>query len=70
MTSEVELKEIRSLLLKLNKKVDGLNDLVEERLIGSEEPTQEDVAAIKEYEAAKKNGKLTLVPLDDLAKGI
>ena len=27
---------------------------------GSEEPTQEDVAAIEEYEAAKKNGKLTL----------
>jgi hypothetical protein len=70
MTSEVELKEIRSLLLKLNKKVDGLNDLVEERLIGSEEPTPEDVVAIKEYEAAKKKGKLTLVPLDDLAKGI
>ncbi len=48
--------------MKLNKKVDGLNDLLEERLIGFEEPTQEDVAAIKEYEAAKKNGRLTLVP--------
>jgi hypothetical protein len=70
MTYEVELKEIRSLLLKLNKKVDGLNDLVEERLIGSEEPTQEDVDSIKEYEAGKKNGKLTLVPLGDLSKGI
>jgi hypothetical protein len=70
MTSEVELKEIKSLLLKLNKKVDGLNDLVEERLIGYEEPTQEDVAAIKDYETAKKNGRLTLVPLSDLTKGI
>jgi hypothetical protein len=70
MTSEVELREIKSLLLKLNKKVDGLNDLVEERLIGYEEPRQEDVAVIKEYEAAKKNGKLTLVPLSDLIKGI
>ena len=69
MTSEVELKEIRSLLLKLNKKVDGLNDLVEERLIGLEEPTPEDVAAIKKYETAKKTGKLTLVPLGDLTKG-
>jgi hypothetical protein len=66
MTSEAELKEIRSLLLKLNQKVDGLNELVEERLIGYEEPTKEDVKAIKEYEAAKKNGKLTLVPLSDL----
>jgi len=70
MTSEVELKEIRRLLQKLNRKVDGLNDLVEERLIGYEEPTKEDVQAIKEYEAAKKNGKLTLVPLSELAKGI
>ncbi len=69
MTSEAELKEIRSLLLKLNKKVDGLNDLVEERLIGYEEPTKEDVKAIKEYEASKKSRKLTLVPLSDLTKG-
>ena len=69
MTSEAELKEIRSLLLKLNRKVDGLNELVEGRLIGFEEPTQEDIEAIREYETAKKNGKLTLVPLSDLLKG-
>jgi len=69
MTSEAELKEIRSLLLKLNQKVDGLNELVEERLIGYEEPTKEDAKAIAEYEAAKKRGKLTLVPLSDLTKG-
>jgi hypothetical protein len=69
MTSEAELKEIRSLLLKLNQKVDGLNELVEERLIGNEEPTEEDVEAVRKYEAAKKKGKLTLVPLRDLAKG-
>jgi hypothetical protein len=68
MTSEAELKEIRSLLLKLNRKVDGLNELVEERLIGCEDPTEEDVAAIKEYETAKKNEKLTMVPLKDLVK--
>ena len=52
MTSE-KLKEIKSLLLKLSQKVDGLNELVEERLIGCEDPTEEDVQAIKEYEAAK-----------------
>jgi hypothetical protein len=69
MTSEAELKEIRSLLLKLNQKVDGLNDLVEERLVGYEEPTKEDVKATKEYEVSKKSGKLTLVPLSDLTKG-
>jgi hypothetical protein len=69
MVTEVELKEIRSLLLELSKKVDGLNELVEERLLGCEEPTEEDVKAIKEYEAAKKKRKLTLIPLKDLAKG-
>jgi hypothetical protein len=70
MTSEAELKEIRSLLLKLNKKVDGLNELIGEKLIGYEEPRAEDVEAIREHEAAKKNGKLCLVPLSELAKGI
>jgi hypothetical protein len=55
--------------LKLNRKVDGLNELVEERLIGNEEPTEEDVEAVRKYEAAKKKGKLTLVPLRDVAKG-
>ena len=55
MTSEVELNEIRA-LLKLSNKVDGLNDLVEE-LIGYEDPTQEDVAAIKEYKVCEENWK-------------
>jgi len=70
MASEAELKEIKSLLQKIDRKVDGLNVLVKERLIGFEEPTHKDVEAIREYEAAKKNGKLTLVPLSDLLKGI
>ncbi len=69
MTSEAELKEIRSLLVELNKKVQGLNELVEDRLIGYEKPTKEDVKAIEEYEAAKKNKKLTLEPLSELTKG-
>ena len=69
MTSEAELKEIRSLLMKLNQKVEGLNELVEERLIGCEEPTEEDLEAIREYESAKKTRKLVLVPLADLTKG-
>lgn len=69
MTSEVELKEIRNLLVQLNKKVEGLNELVEERLIGCEKPTAEDIQAIEEYEAAKKNKKLSLEPLSELTKG-
>jgi hypothetical protein len=58
MTSEANLEEIRSLLLKLNQKVDGLNKLVEERLIGYEEPTSDDIKAIREYENTKKKGKI------------
>ena len=69
MASETDLKEIRSLLLELNRKVKGLNELVEERLIGYEEPTKEDLEAIEEYETAKKNKKLHLEPLSELAKG-
>ena len=69
MTSEAELKEIRSLLSELNKKVQGLNELVEERLIGFEEPTKEDVKAIEEYESTKRNKKLHLEPLTELTKG-
>ena len=57
------------MLLELNKKVEGLNELVEERLIGYEEPTKEDVEAIEEYETAKKNKKLQLEPLSELSKG-
>ena len=69
MTSEAELKEIRSLLMELNKKVQGLNELVEERLIGYEKPTKQDAEAIEEYETAKKNKKLQLEPLSKLSKG-
>ena len=39
------------------------------RLIGCEEPTKEDVEAIEEYKAAKKNKKLSLEPLSELTKG-
>jgi len=41
---------------------------VKKRLIGYEDPTKEDVAAIKEYEVAKKNGKVTLVFFNKLTK--
>lgn len=63
MTPEAESREIRSLLLKLNKKVDGLNELIEERLIGCGDPTEGDTEAIRKYETAKRNGKLCLAPL-------
>jgi hypothetical protein len=45
MTPEVELKKIRRLLLELKKKVDGLNELVQNRLAGCEEPALDEVEA-------------------------
>ena len=62
MTIESELKEIRILLSELNVKF----ELIEERLIGCEQPTKEDIAATEEYEAAKKNKTLQFTPLDSL----
>ena len=62
MTAEVELKEIKSLLVDLAKRVEGMNDLIEERLIGSVEPLPDEIEAAKEYEEAKKNGTLELIP--------
>jgi len=68
MTSEVELKEIRSLLLELNKKVEGMNKLLEKSLVGCEEPSADEIEATKEYENAKKNKKLQLVPWKGIGK--
>jgi hypothetical protein len=56
MTTETELREIRLLLAELNKKV----DLMEERLIGCEEPTKEDIEEIEAYETAKKTKNCSL----------
>jgi len=62
MTTEVELKEIKSLLVDLAKRVEGINGLIEERLIGSIEPLPDEIEAAKEYEEAKKKGTLELIP--------
>jgi len=42
---------------------------VDERFIGYEAPTKEDVVAIEAYEEAKQNKKLSLTPLSELTKG-
>jgi hypothetical protein len=62
MTTDVELKEIRGLLMELTKKVEGMNRLLEKSLIDCEEPLPDEVEVTKEYEVAKKNKKLQLVP--------
>jgi len=69
MTSEVELKEIRSMLMELTKKIEGMNKLLEKRLIECEEPLPDEVEATEEYESAKKSKKLQLVSWNKAAKG-
>ncbi|MGA2386391.1 MAG: hypothetical protein ABSG33_07655 [Candidatus Bathyarchaeia archaeon] len=68
MTTETELKEIRSLLLELNKKVEGLSGLLEERVIGCA-PLPDEAEAYREYEAEKKNKTLEVVPWKKTGKG-
>lgn len=54
-----ELRELRAILERIEA-------LLEERLLGVEEPLPDEVEAIKEYEADKKRGKVELVRLDDV----
>jgi len=48
------LKEVLKEVKLVREKVERLEELVEERLIGLEEPSEDEVKAIKEYMKAKK----------------
>ena len=54
-----EIRELRAIL-------EHIEALLEERLLGIDEPLPDEVEAIKEYEADKKKGKVELVNLDDI----
>ena len=60
------LAEILKQLRRLNDSVDRLEDLIEERLIGVEEPLPDEIEAIKRYEKAKRKKEISLVRLEDL----
>ena len=62
MTTEAELKEIKAILTNLTKKVEGMNELIEESLIGCEEALPDEIEATKEYEAAKETKTVELIP--------
>ncbi|HDD26703.1 MAG TPA: hypothetical protein ENF75_06430, partial [Acidilobales archaeon] len=51
-----EIRELRAILERIEA-------LLEERLLGIDEPLPDEVEAIKEYEADKKKGKVELVNL-------
>jgi len=68
MTTEIELREIRSLLMELNKKVEGMNKLLERSLIECADPLPDEVEATKEYENAKKKQRTAISSLETRVK--
>ncbi len=58
------MKEIRA----LREKVERVEEIVEERLIGLEEPMEDETRAIESYLEAKKRRDLQLTPLEDVSE--
>ncbi len=56
-----ELRELRTILERIEA-------LLEERLIGIEEPLPDAAEAIREYEDEKMKGKVELVDLEDVLR--
>ena len=54
-----EIRELRAILERIEA-------LLEERLLGIDEPLPDEVEAIKGYEADKEKGRIELVSLDDI----
>ena len=50
----------------LRERIERLEALLENRLIGVEEPEPDEVEAIKEYTDAKKEGKVSFIKLEEL----
>ncbi len=68
MSTAVEkmlLEEIRA----LREVLERIEALLEERLIGVEEPLPDEARAIEEYEAEKRSGRIELVKLEDILRG-
>ena len=57
------MKEVLKEVKLVRKKLERLEGLVEERLVGCEPPLADEVEAVAEYETAKKKKALDLVPL-------
>jgi len=63
-----ELEEVVKEIRALREKVDRVEEIVEERLIGLEEPMEDEAKAIESYLEAKKRGDLQLIPLEDVGE--
>jgi len=58
------LKEVLKEVKLVREKVERLEELVEERLIGLEAPSEDGVKAINEYLKAKEKGSVELIPVE------
>lgn len=58
------LREVKAIREKIEKVV----EIVEERLIGVEEPSVDEKKAIGDYLKIKEKGEVQLVPLEDVEK--
>ncbi len=58
------LREVKAIREKLEK----VEEIVEERLIGVEMPSEDEERAIKDYLKAKEKGDLRPVPLEGIEK--
>jgi len=67
--SAVVEKTILEELRAIREALERIEALLEERLIGIEEPLPDEVEAIKEYEADKKSDRVKLVKLEDVLRG-
>jgi uracil-DNA glycosylase len=67
--SGIDLKEVLKEVKLVRRKIERLENLVEERLVGSESPSEDEVKAIAEYKATKKKKTVELVPLRNAARG-
>ena len=51
---------------ELKVMLEHIEALLEERLLGIDEPLPDEVEAIKEYEADKEKGRVELISLDNI----
>ena len=65
VTEKMILKEIRV----LREVLERIEALLEERLIGVEEPFPDEARVIEEYEAEKERDRVELVKLEDVLRG-
>ena len=68
MMSSVSLETIHKELMSLYERMERIEELIEERLIGVDEPLADETTAIKKYIKAKKDKSLQLFPLKEVER--